>query len=153
MYQDDLKNIFQALKLLGSLVKKNPDKYEDFVIAGIPEKIVTHFDANWPIEIIKKIMDLFARMAIRNEHVKDILGMQFLDDLIPVMNTYIKNQSLVRNGIILLAICSNSVSSVDAVYQNKGNELAVQLLKDYLSSEKILLNDLVLMENMIVMNE
>jgi hypothetical protein len=45
---------------LGSLVKKYPQKYEDFVFAGIPEKIVTNFDPNWPIEIIKKVIDLFA---------------------------------------------------------------------------------------------
>lgn len=90
-YSADLKNIFQALKLLGSLVKKYPERYEDFVIAGLPEKIVNNIDAGWPIEILKKILDLFARMAIKNEHVKDILGNQFLDDLIPIMNTYIKN--------------------------------------------------------------
>lgn len=60
---------------------------------------------------------------------------------------------MIRNGIILLAICSNSVESVDAIYMNEGNKLANQLLKDYLTSEKIVLNDLVLMENMILMNE
>lgn len=53
----------------------------------------------------------------------------------------------------MLAICSNSVSSVESIYRNDGNTLANKLLKDYITSEKILLNDLVLMENMIVMNE
>lgn len=62
------------MKLLGTLVKKHPEKYEDFVFAGIPEKIVKNFDTKWPIEIIKKIIDLFARMAMKNENVKDILG-------------------------------------------------------------------------------
>lgn len=60
---------------------------------------------------------------------------------------------MVRNGIILLAICSSSNHSVDVIYRSEGNQLAHQLLKDYISSEKIVLNDLVLMENMIVMNE
>jgi DNA-binding ferritin-like protein (Dps family) len=40
----------------------------------VPEKIVNNFDPNWPIEIIKKVIDLFARMAIKNENVKDIIG-------------------------------------------------------------------------------
>ena len=53
----------------------------------------------------------------------------------------------------MLAICSNSVESVDAIYRNEGNKLVNQLLNDYLTSEKIVLNDLVLMENMILMNE
>lgn len=152
-YQQDLKNIFQALKLIGNLVKKYPERYEDFVFAGIPEKIVQNYDQQWPIEIQKKILDLFARMAMKNENVKDILGSHFLDQLIPLMNTYISNQSLVRNGVILLAICSNSVSSVDSIYHSKGNTLADRLLKDFITSEKILLNDLVLMENMILMND
>jgi DNA-binding ferritin-like protein (Dps family) len=69
-----LKNIFQALKLISCLVKKYPENYEDFVFAGVPEKIVNNFDPNWPIEIIKKVIDLFARMAIKNENVKDIIG-------------------------------------------------------------------------------
>lgn len=52
-----------------------------------------------------------------------------------------------------MAICSNSITSVDSIYNNEGNKLADNLLKDYLSSEKIVLNDLVLMENMILLNE
>lgn len=52
-----------------------------------------------------------------------------------------------------MAICSNSIASVDSIYNNEGNKLADNLLKDYLSSEKIVLNDLVLMENMILLNE
>lgn len=52
-----------------------------------------------------------------------------------------------------MAICSNSITSVENIYNNEGNKLADNLLKDYLSSEKIVLNDLVLMENMILLNE
>lgn len=39
-YKSDLKNVFQSLKLLSSLVKKYPSRFEEFVFAGIPEKII-----------------------------------------------------------------------------------------------------------------
>lgn len=39
-YQKDHKNIYQALRCLRALVKKQGDKMEDFVFAGVPEKII-----------------------------------------------------------------------------------------------------------------
>lgn len=43
-YRDDHKNIFQAVKFIAMLVKNNPDKLEDFIFAGVPEKIIANFD-------------------------------------------------------------------------------------------------------------
>lgn len=42
-FKDDHKNIYQAVKFLSVLIKKNPDKIEDFIFAGIPEKITENF--------------------------------------------------------------------------------------------------------------
>jgi hypothetical protein len=39
-------------------------------MAGIPDKIINEFDREWPIEIVKKIIDLFARM-VKNDHAKN----------------------------------------------------------------------------------
>lgn len=47
-YKDDLKNVFQALKLLTALTDKYGDRIEDFVFSGIPEKIVNSFNEDWP---------------------------------------------------------------------------------------------------------
>lgn len=47
-FRNDLKNVFQALKLLNLLLVKYEDKLEDFVFAGIPEKIIANFDEKWP---------------------------------------------------------------------------------------------------------
>ena len=52
------------------LIHKYPDRLDEFLMAGIPEKIIDEFDREWPIEIIKKIIELFARM-VRNDHVKN----------------------------------------------------------------------------------
>jgi hypothetical protein len=29
---------------------------DDFIFAGIPEKIITNFDEEWPVDIIKEII-------------------------------------------------------------------------------------------------
>lgn len=60
--------------MISTLIRKHPENFEDFVFAGIPEKIIENFDMNWPIEIIKKIIEIFARLAANNENVKDILA-------------------------------------------------------------------------------
>ena len=150
-YQKELKIIFQSLKLLTGLVNKYKDKLEDFAFAGIPEKVIISFDMEWPVEIIKQIIDLFAKMA-KIEMVKDILAEQFLEDLIKIMNQYFKNKSIIRNGTKLLSICSDNITSVETIKHQKGNELADKILKKYISSESIINQNLLLMENMIRMN-
>ena len=47
-YSNDMKNIFQTLKLLYGLVNTHEDKLEEFVFAGVPEKIISEFNQDWP---------------------------------------------------------------------------------------------------------
>ena len=44
--------------------------------------------------------------------MKDLLAKDFLDELILIINTNFKNKSVVKNGIKLLSICSDNISSV-----------------------------------------
>ena len=62
-FTKDHKTIFQALKLLTLLVKENKDKLSEFVVAGIPGKIIKHFNNEWPVDIIKDSILLFSRMS------------------------------------------------------------------------------------------
>lgn len=151
-YQKELKIIFQSLKLLTGLVNKYSDKLEDFAFAGIPEKIIESFDMEWPVEIIKQIIDLFAKMT-KIEMVKEILAEQFLEDLIKIMNKYFSKKSIIRNGTKLLSICSDNITSVDIIKHKEGNKLAHEILKKYISSESIINQNLILMENMIRMHK
>ena len=73
------------------LIHKYPDRLDEFMLAGIPEKIIDEFDMDWPIEIIKKIIELFARM-VRNDHVKNKIAENFLTELIRIMNDFFKNK-------------------------------------------------------------
>lgn len=60
------------------MVKKNPDKINEFVFSGIPDKIIDNYRSKWPKEIHKEIIELFTEMA-PNEEVKDICGEKFLN--------------------------------------------------------------------------
>ena len=55
------------------LVKNNPEKLDDFIFAGIPEKIINNFEKEWPVEIIKEIIALFNKMVVRSA-VKNIIS-------------------------------------------------------------------------------
>ena len=46
---------------------------EDFVFAGVPEKIIQNFDHEWPLDIIKETIGLFYEMA-PNQEVKNLLS-------------------------------------------------------------------------------
>lgn len=52
----------------------------------------------------------------------------------------------------LLAICSDNIKAVETIQYEKGNQLADRVLDAHKTSEPILLNDLILMENMIRMH-
>ena len=41
-----------------------------------------------------------------------MLAKDFLEELILIINTNFKNKSVVKNGVKLLAICSDNISSV-----------------------------------------
>ena len=60
-------------------------------MAGIPEKIIQEFDNEWPVEVLKKIIELFARM-VKNEEVKNQIAEYFLSDLLRIMNDFFKNK-------------------------------------------------------------
>ena len=47
-FRDDLKNVFQALKLLNLLADKYNNRLDEFVFAGIPEKLISTFNETWP---------------------------------------------------------------------------------------------------------
>ena len=48
-------------------MKKYPKRYGDFIFAGVPEKIIQAFSKKWPIEIVKKMIELFSKMVSNNE--------------------------------------------------------------------------------------
>jgi hypothetical protein len=76
-----------------------------------------------------------------------------LSELIRIMNDFFKNKQVVRNGVVLLALCSDNIQTVATVQKEKGNDLICRVIKKYLSSEDIVYNDLILMENMIRMHK
>ena len=151
-YQKDPKILFQSLKFLVNLVKKYEDTLEEFLNSGIPEKIIASFDIDWHIEIIKLTINLFLKLATL-EIVKEVLGEKFLEILLQVMEKYFKNKQIVKNGVQLLAICSDNITSVEIIKEKEGNKLTDHIITKYLSSEKITMESLKLMENMLTMNE
>ena len=151
-YAKDPKIIFQSLKFLNSLVKKYEDTLEEFLNCGIPEKIIVAFEVDWHVEIIKLTIGLFLKLA-GLEIIKDVLGEQFLEYLLQVFEKYFNNKQIVRNGVKLLAICSDNITSVEIIKEKDGNKLADRILKKYLSSERITIENLNLMENMLTMNK
>jgi len=118
------------------LIDNYPDKYDEFCFSGIPEKIIKAFNKNWPEEIIRKILEMFAKVA-KYENIKDIIADHFLQDLIELMNQFFKNKKLIKNGTRLLDICSDNINSVSTIQAYKGNILLVNTLKSYGNSETI----------------
>lgn len=96
------------------LVKNNPDKLEDFVFAGIPEKIIENFDKEWPVEIIKETIALFNKMVVHSE-VKNIISENFLEELVPLLEKYFRNKNIISNGNHLLSLCSDNIVSAETV--------------------------------------
>ena len=95
-------------------MKRKPEKIEEFVFAGIPEVIIQNYCHEWPLDIIKETISLFQEMAT-NQEVKNLLSEQFLDDLVQIMDKYIRNKPVVKKGIGLLALCSDNVVGAEAV--------------------------------------
>jgi hypothetical protein len=87
---------------------------DDFIFAGIPEKIIANFDKEWPVDIIKEIISLFNQM-IHHPEVKNKVSESFLTKLIPIMEKHFKNKNIILNGIHLLALCSDNIISAETV--------------------------------------
>ena len=46
-FRDDPKVVFQGLKLIATVLDRYPDRLEDFIFAGVPEKVIQAFRMNW----------------------------------------------------------------------------------------------------------
>ena len=114
-YREKPKIIFICVKLLMKLIEKYPGKYEEFCFAGIPDKIINGFNKVWPDEIIRKILEMFCKVA-KHENVKDIIADTFLQDLIELMNQHFDNKKLIKNGTRLLDICSDNINSIKTIH-------------------------------------
>ena len=112
------------------LIDTYPDKYEEFCFSGIPAKIIKGFNKDWPEEISRKILEMFAKIA-KHENVKDIIADSFLQDLIELMNLHFKNKKLIKNGTRLLDICSDNINSVTTIHMYRGNLLLVNAFNTY----------------------
>lgn len=88
---------------------------------------------------------------VQHSEVKNKISEGFLDELIPILENHFKNKNIVLNGVHLLALCSDNIVSAETVQRLEGNKLADKILKSYMSSEKIIYDTLVVMENTIRM--
>lgn len=69
------------------------------------------------------------------------------------MDKYIGYKNIIKNGSKLLSLCSDNITSAESAKELKGNKLGDEVLRNYLTSEEILQNNLEFMENMIRMNK
>jgi hypothetical protein len=147
-FHEDPKNVFSILKLNHELMKRYSDAIEIFVESGIPEKIISNFSREWAIQIIILMLQVF-ELASCSESVRSIIGDTFLDELMFILEKYFDRNKLVRTIIGLLSVITDNVSCVDTLFHLEGNKVSDKVLKSYMSHSKIVLKDLVLMENMI----
>ncbi len=110
-FNGDVKIVFQALKVLMKLIQTYPEKIQDFAFAGIPEKIIQAYDEDWPIEIDKKVIEMFSAVAVMDD-IKNVIAEQFLEDLMNILKNFFENRRVVRHATKLLAICSDNITSV-----------------------------------------
>jgi hypothetical protein len=147
-FSKDPKNVFSILKLNHELMKKYPQKMDLIIEAGVPEKVIRSYSRDWQLEIISLMMELF-KCSADKENVKVVISEMFLVELMRIMEVYFSNRKIVRNGTSLLSVISDNVSSVNNLYYLDGNELSDKILKKYMSHSRIVMANLLFMENMI----
>jgi hypothetical protein len=147
-FTDDPKNVYSILRLNREITKKYPEKMDQIVEAGVPEKIIRSFSRDWQLEIITLMMELF-QVCAEKENVKVVISEMFLVELMRILDVYFDKRKIVRSGINLLAVISDNVTSVNNLYYLEGNEFADKVLNKYMSHSKIMFANLLFMENMI----
>lgn len=150
-FRDDPKVVFQAMKLVQVLLDKYPERLEEFNFVGVPEKVIGAFKPDWKEDIVKMMLEVFAKVAVLPS-AKAVLGEKFAHELVELVNQYFNTKPIVKNGMRILALCSENVNAVDNIKYEGGNKLADKTLERHLSSEPIVYHTLQLMENMIRMN-